>query len=390
MTHNFPRAREDSPGLYIYALMRELIGDFDIFVLAPHEKGFPTSEEMDGMKIYRFRYNLASLEKLAYKGNMHEQILGSTLNKISFLFFLLSYFIYALWVIKKNKIDLVHCHWWVPGGMVGYLLSFFVPLQMVITTHGSDVFILRQFKWALPFAKLIFKKARFITAVSTSLKQLISKDFGIDGNRIFVFPMPFETSKFYELKERKVKKGAILSIGRLIQRKGYDYLVRAAQILKDKGVEFQVTIIGSGPEEEKLKELIAELNLENYVAIVDWLPQKELINYYNQSEIFVLPSITDWKKESEGLGLVLLEAMACKVPVVATRSGGIVDIVIHEKTGLLVPEKDAPALASALKRLLVDEELEEKLAKEGYRFVHENFTTQATARKLKTIYQKMG
>ncbi|MCK4428712.1 MAG: glycosyltransferase family 4 protein, partial [candidate division Zixibacteria bacterium] len=84
----------------------------------------------------------------------------------------------------------------------------------------------------------------------------------------------------------------------------------------------------------------------------------------------------------------LLEAMACKVPVVATKSGGMVDIVIHEKTGLLVPEKDAEALASAFKRLLGDKDLEEKLGGEGYRFVHENFTTQATAKKLKAIYTK--
>jgi len=390
MTHNFPRAREDSPGLYIFTLMRELVGDFDIFVLAPHEKGFPTYEQMNGIKIYRFRYNLASLEKLAYKGNMHEQILRSTWGKISFLFFLLSCFFYGLWIVKKNRIDVVHCHWWVPAGMVCYLLSFFVPLRMVITTHGSDVFILRQFRWALPFAKLIFKRAHFATAVSTSLKQLISTELGVDENRVFVFPMPFETSKFYARKEKRVKKGAILSIGRLIQRKGYNYLVKAAQILRDEGVEFQVTIIGNGPEEGVLRKLIADLNLENHVSIVDWLPQKELNAYYSQSEIFVLPSITDWKKESEGLGLVLLEAMACRVPVVATRSGGMVDIVLHEKTGLLVPERDAEALASALRRLLENKDLQERLAGEGYRFVHENFTTQATAKKLKAIYQKMS
>lgn len=390
LTHNFPREREDSPGLYIFTLMRELIGDFDIFVLAPHQKGFPTYEEMDGIKIYRFHYNLASFETLAYKGNMHEQIFRSTRGKISFLFFLLSYFFYGLWIIKKNRINLVHCHWWVPGGMIGYLLSLFVPLRMVITTHGSDVFILRQFKWALPVARLIFKRAQFITAVSTSLKQLISKDLGIDENRIYAFPMPFDASRFYQLRERKVKKGAILSVGRLIQRKGYDYLLKASQILKNEGVPFELTIIGSGPEEEKLKRLIAELNLEKHVTIVNWIPQKELNSYYNRSEIFVLPSITDWKKESEGLGLVLLEAMACKVPVVATKSGGMVDIVLHEKTGLLVPEKDAFALASAIKRFLEDENLEKKLALEGYRFVHENFTLQATAKKLKAIYQKLG
>lgn len=389
MTHNFPRAREDSPGLYIFLLMKELIKDFDVFVLAPHQKGFATYEEMDGIKIYRFRYNFAPFETLAYRGDMHEKILRSIRGKISFLFFLLSYFLYGLWIIKKNKIELVHCHWWVPCGMVGYLLSFFTPLRMIITTHGSDVFILRRFKWGLPFAKPIFKKARFVTAVSSSLKQLISEDLGIDENKIFVFPMPFDTNKFYTRKERSVKKGTILSVGRLIQRKGYDYLLTAARILKDQGMPFELTIIGKGPEEEKLRKLIVELGLEKNVSLVDWIPQKELNAYYNRSEIFVLSSITDWKKESEGLGLVLLEAMACKVPVVATSSGGPIDVVLHERTGLLVLERDPEALATALKRLLKDRSLGEKLAEAGYKLVYENFTPPATAKKLKAIYQKL-
>jgi glycosyltransferase involved in cell wall biosynthesis len=179
-------------------------------------------------------------------------------------------------------------------------------------------------------------------------------------------------------------------VGRLIQRKGYDYLLKSARILKDQGVPFELTIIGKGPEEENLRKLISELGLKKNVNLVDWIPQKELNIYYNRSEIFVLSSVTDWKKESEGLGLVLLEAMACKVPVVATRSGGPVDVVFHGKTGLLVPEKDAPALAFAIRRLLEDRDLGRKLAEEGYKFVYENFTPQTTAQKLKAIYQNMG
>jgi glycosyltransferase involved in cell wall biosynthesis len=389
LTHNFVRSKEDSAGQFIFTLMRELTRDFDVFVLAPHQKGLPTYEEMDGIKIHRFRYNFSSYENLAYRGDMHERIFRSSLGKISFLFFLLSFFFCGLRIIKKNRIDIVHCHWWVPGGVVGYLISLFLPFRMVITTHGSDVFILRKFKWALPVAELIFKKARFITAVSTYLKHLISRDLGIDENKIFVFPMPFDTDKFYQLKEKKVKPGTILSIGRLIQRKGYDYLLQAGKILKDEKVRFELTIIGSGPEEKNLRQMITELNLKDCVTIMDTLPQKELNSYYNQTEIFVLPSITDWKKEAEGLGMVLMEAMACKVPVVATRSGGMVDIVLDEKTGLLVPEKNASALAAAIKRLWEDKNLEKKIAEQGYRFVHENFTPQATSKKLEAIYQKL-
>jgi len=389
LTHNFIRFKEDLAGQFIYTLMKELTQDYEVFVLAPHQKGLKEYEEIDDLKIYRFRYCFTRYENLAYRGDMHEQVLRHFSNKFLFIFFFLAFFFYTLRIVEKNKIKFIHCHWWVPAGVIGYLTSFFAPVKIILTTHGSDVFILRKFRWLLSFASLIFRKAEFSTAVSSYLKHLLIKELKIRGDKIFVFPMPFDDKKFFPLKEKKVEKGSILSIGRLIQRKGYDYLLEACAKLKEDGQKFKLKIIGEGPEERRLKKLADLLGLDENVDFISNLPQNELVYHYNACEIFVLPSITDWKMEAEGLGLVLLEAMSCRVPVIGTGSGGIVDIVQNEKTGLLIPEKDPRALALAIKRYLWDEDLENRMAEGGYRFAQENFTPKATAGKLKGIYQRL-
>ena len=389
LTHNFIRFKEDLAGQFIYTLMKELTPDYEISVLAPHQKGLRKYEEIDDLKIYRFRYSFSRFENLAYRGDMHEQVLHHFSSKVLFIFFLGAFFFYTLRIIKKNKIKLIHCHWWMPAGVVGYLATCFSPVKTILTTHGSDVFILRKFRRALPLASLIFKRAAFSTAVSSYLKHLLSKELKLEEERIFVFSMPFDDKKFSPAKEKKVEKGSILSIGRLIQRKGYDYLLEACAKLKEEGQKFKLKIIGEGPEEGRLKKLVNSLGLDENVDFISNLPQNQLVYYYNNCEIFVLPSITDWKMEAEGLGLVLLEAMSCKVPVIGTQSGGIVDIVQNEKTGLLVPEKDSVALALAIKRYLLDPSLENRMAEEGYRFAQKNYTASSIAKKLKSIYQRV-
>jgi glycosyltransferase involved in cell wall biosynthesis len=369
--------------------MRELRKDFQIHVLAPHQKGLPLYEKIDDMKVYRFRYHLPQFETLAYRGDMHEQVFRGFFSKFVFLFFLLSFWFNAYKIMKRERIKILHCHWWIPAGILGYLLSLITRISFVVTTHGSDVFILRKFRWALPLARVIFRRAFAVTAISSYLKDLINTQLGVEKEKIWRFPMPFDDKKFYPLEEKQIERGSILSIGRMIERKGYKYLIEACSILKKKKVDFKLTIIGGGPDEEKLKQMIKDLNLEENIEILHNIPQKDLVYFYNKSEVFVLPSITDWKMEAEGLGMVLMEAMSCKVPVIGTQSGGIVDVVLHEKTGLLVPEKDPQALAQALKRLFEDDLLKRKVSERGYAYVHENYTPGAISQQLKTIYQSI-
>lgn len=132
LTHNFIRSKEDVAGQFVFTLTRELGDDFEVFVLAPHQKGTKTYEEIENLRIFRFRYNFPRFEKLAYKGNMHERVFGSFLSRVNFLFFLLAFFLYTLTIIEKQKIELLHCHWWIPTGVIGYLVSFLFPFRLYL------------------------------------------------------------------------------------------------------------------------------------------------------------------------------------------------------------------------------------------------------------------
>ncbi len=133
-------------------------------------------------------------------------------------------------------------------------------------------------------------------------------------------------------------------MGYLIERKGFEYLIRAMPHVLEEHANARLKIVGSGPMESELKELIYELELGDEVEIVKNVSDDELLIAYNSSDLFVLPSIVDSQGNTEGLGVVLLEAMACRLPVIGSDVGGIPDIIQDGNTGILVPEKDIDEL----------------------------------------------
>ena len=388
------RHKTDISSAYLFSLSKEIRDKgASIWVLAPHASGLPSYEEIDGVNIYRFHYAPSRYERLAYRGNMHELVIKNFFNKLLFVSFIFSFALKALILTKSKKIDLIHAHWWIPSGLVALVTSMIYGQPYVVTSHGTDVFILRKFQFLKPIARIVFRKASLITVVSNSLKSILAKEVRISPNKIRVFPMPCDLSLFYPAFEESCgqvrgRVKTVLSIGRFVKRKGFEYLLDAVKILKERGLSLNLTIIGEGPEEKSIKEKVQALGLSKEVEIIPYQPKAKLNDFYNLCDVFVLPSITDWKGEQEGLGLVLLEAMACKKPVIGTNSGGIPDIVKNGETGLLVPEKDPEALADAIQKLLKDKKLAKRLAENGYRFVKENFTTSKIAGKMLRVYKE--
>jgi glycosyltransferase involved in cell wall biosynthesis len=144
----------------------------------------------------------------------------------------------------------------------------------------------------------------------------------------------------------------ILSVGRLVEKKGFEDLIRACGILRDKGLNFRCEIIGKGPREAAIRELIAQLNLNDHVRLLGAKPQDDVVAIYEQATVFALPCIVAEDGNRDGLPTVLLEAMAMGLPTVSTNLTGVPEIIDDESTGFLVPPQDPPALASALTRLL--------------------------------------
>jgi len=376
LTHNYIRFRGDHAGHFLHVLATGLVqSGHKVLVLAPHQKGLQEVEIMDGVVVHRFRYAPAAKERLAYIGTMHELVAASWLNKVLFLAFLVSFFIKALSLSIRERVDLVSAQWWIPGGLVGYLVSLFRRKPLVVTSHGTDIRLLERSHFSRKLAKPVFRRAKYVTTVSGFLKEKLIRNTRVAQEKIRVIPMPVTPDTFAPTPLPKDVVKLILCVARFTPQKGLDYLLKACRMLRDKRINFKMTIVGEGPSKESLQEEIVGLHLEDVVSLVDVVPQSELNQLYAESYLCVLPSI------EEGFGLVLVEAQLCKRPVVGTRSGGITDIIEDGESGLLVLPRDHESLAQAMERILTDRQLAERLAEGGYRSALARFSPQAVLQK---------
>jgi colanic acid/amylovoran biosynthesis glycosyltransferase len=181
----------------------------------------------------------------------------------------------------------------------------------------------------------------------------------------------------------------ITAVGRLVSKKGFDLLIRACSLLRDWDIDFTCKIIGDGPQYATLNRLITELDLGGYVSLVGALPFEEVKCHYQRASIVVMPSrISSDGQDRDGLPTVIIEALAMGVPVVATTLAGIPDLIIHNQTGLLVPCDNPTELATAIRRILEDENLRDCLAQAGREKVAREFDMAESARRLESRFYK--
>jgi glycosyltransferase involved in cell wall biosynthesis len=180
----------------------------------------------------------------------------------------------------------------------------------------------------------------------------------------------------------------LLFVGRLVERKGVPFLVEATRLLS-RELPVHLNIVGTGPDEVALRRQVGNHKLEQLVTFHGFVSSGDLSELYRNCDAFVLPAVIDSKGDTEGLGVVLIDAMSHRRPVVASGIGGIVDLVINEKTGLSVPPADAEALTAALRRVLTDSELAARLARGGFDHIQENYSWPAIIRRLQRIYIRL-
>jgi glycosyltransferase involved in cell wall biosynthesis len=377
------RSKKDYAGLFLHSLFKELARrGHKIIVLAPHQKGLSSCEIIDGVKIIRFRYAPSFLENLAYSGQMHKEVSGNPLNLIIFLFFLFSFLFRSFSLAKKKDVDIISSQWWIPGGLVGWMVSLLSNKPLFVTLHGTDLRILKGSRVLKPLAKNVFKRAKGVSCVSSFLKNYLIESDLMDEDKIKVLPMPVDIERFKPREFIKKEKKTILCVARFTKQKGLDYLIQAVRALFDRKLDFETKIIGGGPEKGRLQKKIKELGLSERVFLLDGISQEELFSYYVESDLCVLPSI------EEGFGLVLVEAQLCRRPVIGTSSGGIPDIIEDEITGLLVRPKDPVHLAEAIEKILKDQSFAEKLAERGYRSAVSKFSPEAIQEKFLDFVKK--
>jgi len=387
VTHNFPRHVHDMAGAFLLALARgqQALGH-EVRVLAPHAPGLPLEERVDGVDVVRYRYGPEAEETLAYAGTMHEQALRSWRARWRLLRFIAASRAGLRRELRAWHPDLLHVHWWVPGGFAVWPgVARRVPV--VLTSHGTDVFLLDRFPLARPFARAIFRAARQVTVISSPLVPRVEA-LGVPRDRITVLPMPLTAERFGKGFAGSRDPARLLFVGRLVERKGAEYALRALAALREAGRGVRLTVCGEGAERSRLEALASELGVADVSEFTGALPHDAVAELYRTSAVLVMPAVTDWKGEQEGFGMVLVEAMASGLPVVATLSGGIADVIRDGRTGLLVSERDPGALADAIGRLLDDPRMAESLASAAAADLEARFAPESIARAFADVYRR--
>ncbi len=388
-TTTFPRWNNDSRPRFVYDLCRHLTGNFDIIVLAPHHHGAKYFEIMEGVKVYRFPYFYPKYQALCWGGGILENMRKSWLARIQVPFLFLSELYHVHKLIKREKIELIHAHWLVPQGLIGIVYKKLYGIPLIITVHGVEVFLLK----TRPFdsiARFVLNSCDTCTVNSSATKEAV---LGITDvkDKLKVIPMGVDLNRFSDgrgIKKRNAKGKTILTVVRLAERKGVKYLISTMPMVLKAHPDTRLVIVGEGPEKEPLMKLSKELGVGENVIFTGGIPNEKLPSFYGSSDVFVLPSIVDSRGDTEGLGVVLLEAMAAGCPAIASDVGGIPDIIENDKNGFLVQQKSPEQLAEKIIILLENKKLREKFKENGLKTVKEKFDWGVIAERFHETYKE--
>lgn len=376
LAHAFPRYADDPVGSFILRLAVVVrTAGYDVTVLAPSAPGVPPTDTFEGIAVRRYRYAPSEWETLAYTGTMSAQVGASWKGKVAISGMLAAALRAATSLNREWPIDVVHAHWWFPGGLVGLAVSRIVGAPLVTTLHGSDIRLVD----TVPGGRLMFRRvAAGSFAMTTVSSWLAAQASEINPSvRPIVAPMPVPTDLFHPAAEHVTDR--LLFVGKLTEQKGLHRLLNAMKLMTHR---VTLDVVGAGRvDDEHLKDLAASLGLADRVTWYPLLTQAELAPLYARAAVHVMPAI------DEGLGLTAVESLLSETPVVAFESGGVTDIVIDGETGVLVPPGDVAALASALDTLLDNPVHLTRLGRQGREHALATFGTDAVARQYSEIYR---
>jgi colanic acid/amylovoran biosynthesis glycosyltransferase len=291
----------------------------------------------------------------------------------------------AAWLAREARLKGIthfHAHFGTVATSVARLASHFTGIPYTFTAHAKDIF-----HESVEFEDMQRKLQDAATVVTVSDYNLnyLQKNYGVAAK---------EVQRIYnglDLRQLQYSSPAerpplIISVGRLIEKKGLSVLIDACAILKQKNYEFQCQIVGAGSLEPALRQQIQDLELQSTVEIIGPRPQNEVFQLMQQAAVFAAPYVIGKDGNRDGLPTVLLEAMALGTPCVSTDVTGIPELVRDGETGLIVPQHDAEQLANALEQLLTDAALRVKLSAQARQLIESEFGIHRNAAMLRGLF----
>jgi len=290
--------------------------------------------------------------------------------------------------LLKSRVKLVHAHFgW--GGMMILPQCRKLGLPLLTSFYGIDVsFFARDFIYRLRLKK-VFREGSVFLVESNRMKADVL-DLGCRPEKIIVHYGGVDVNRFRFRKRRSDgERIKILMCGRFVEKKGFEYGIRALAKLGKIHKNIALTLIGDGKLRKKMENLVDSLNLSHNVQFWGMLSHSQVQREMEASDIFLSPNCEARNGDREGIPNTIKEAMATGLPVVSTYHAGIPELVIDKKTGFLVPEKDVDGLVDRLRYLISHPELWEKLGRKGRKVVEEKFNLSTQVKKLERIYRSL-
>lgn len=365
----YPHTPEGNHGAFVReAILRLQPTGAKFTVFAPAYEGCK-SHVLDGVKVYRFRYCPKRFENLARDG-APTKIQRQPLYLLAAALYIFLGSWQLFWVCRKERPDILQIHWPFPHGLMALPASKLLGIPMVFSFHGAELLLVHKFGFVADILRWLLPMVSGVTANSSFTLGLIRKLY---AGPVTVIPYGLTIEAKPPLARPAGEVPRLLFAGRLIERKGLRYLLEALPlVLAEQPVRLRV--VGKGDFEQELRAKVKALGLDAVVDFLGFVSKEELADEYASCDIFVLPAIVDSKGDTEGLGIVMIEALAHEKPVIASDVGGIVDVISSGTTGLLVPEKDPYALAQAILTLLSDPTRSEQMGRKGLQDVQARFS----------------
>lgn len=368
VTSSYPRFPGDGTASFVRSICEHLAElGHEVHVLAPYDPEV-RGEYRSSVWVHRFKYVWA--DDLCLMGHAKSLEGDVKLKRIVYFLtplYLLFGFLALLRLTGRYKFDVIHAHWVIPSGPIAAMVARIRRIPLIVSLHGSDVFIARKNLLFGLVAGMTLRFAQVVTACSNDLKADAIR-LGVPESIVRTIVWGADPKLFAPRDDAALRARlgiapndlVVLGLGRLVYKKGYQYLLRAVPYVLSEFEEVRFVIGGAGSVLDELKQLARELGVENRVCFPGRIAWHDVPAYLSICDVFVAPSIRDHQGNVDGLPTIILEAMAAGKPVVASNIGGIPLVVKDGENGFLVREKDSLQIAEVIKRLLASESLRQR------------------------------
>ena len=391
VTTSYPRFPGDSVGTFMEPIAKSVAArGHEVHVVAPWHPLVARAPVEDGVRFHFYRYApVPALNVFGYAAAMRADVSLKGAAYAAAPLALAAGWRMARAVARRHRATVIHGHWVIPGGVTAALAAPSLPL--VISLHGSDVYVAETVAPARKAAGFAFRRAGFVTACSDDLGRR-AVALGADPSRLETVPYGVDTTRFRPDRSGRAGRREANGIGedvplafaagRLVRKKGFEYLVDA--VAQVPGLV--LVIAGAGTLDAELRERARAAGVAERVRFLGDQTQDSVAAWLMAADAAVVPSVKDDSGNVDGLPNVVLEALASGTPVITTTAGGIGSVVEDGATALVVPERDTPALAAALTRLLADSGEADALGAAARTLVERRFGWGRVAERLEAAY----